>query len=158
MKRRAGWLYLEDRYMDNLGNNHPTNGNDHEKPIPFEDGLANQPPLSSAPTAGSPGVSRAPLNLGGGGGGTTAARPTPAIKTSSPITKKASEQVASAERITGVKTFFTKLHPGAMEFLDEQVNTWLKENPHVHVKQTNITTGEVQAKKTEPNIIICLWY
>jgi len=58
----------------------------------------------------------------------------------------------------GVKTFFTKLHPGAMNFLDEQITKWLKENPHVTVKRTNIVTGQVQAKKTEPNIIITVWY
>jgi ABC-type glycerol-3-phosphate transport system substrate-binding protein len=68
------------------------------------------------------------------------------------------QRASSAERISGVKTFFTKLHPGALEFLDEQISGWLKDHPDVHVKHTNITTGEVQAKKTEPNIIITLWY
>ena len=67
-------------------------------------------------------------------------------------------KVVSSARITGVKTFFTKLHPGAIEFLDEQICMWLKGNPGVSIKQTNVTTGLVQSKKTEPNILITVWY
>jgi hypothetical protein len=59
---------------------------------------------------------------------------------------------------TGVKTFFTKLHTGAIDFLDEQITNWLKQNPGIIIKQTNTTVGEVQGKKTEPNIIITVWY
>lgn len=156
--RTCRFILLEDRYMDNLGNNHPAGNDNSDKPIPFDDGLGQQSPLSSDPVAGSPGVSRAPLNLGGGGNPTAAKAVAPKIATSSPISQKPAERTTSTERITGVKTFFTKLHPGALEFLDEQINGWLKDNPNVRVKHTNVTTGEVQAKKTEPNIIICLWY
>jgi hypothetical protein len=67
-------------------------------------------------------------------------------------------KAAPAGRIEGVRTFFTKLHPGAISFLDEQITRWLKENPGVTVKRTNIVVGEVQAKKTEPNILISVWY
>jgi hypothetical protein len=142
--------------MDNTGNNHLAGSNDIDKPIPFDNGPDRQPPLNSTPAAGSPSVSRAPLNLGGSSLATP--RPAPKITTPTPVPRGPAERTAPTERITGVKTFFTKLHPGAMEFLDDQVNAWLKENPSIHVKHTNITTGEVQAKKTEPNIIICLWY
>ena len=142
--------------MDNVGNsNHP--GNDFEKPIPFDDGLSDAS-SGHPPAGGAGGVSRAPLNLGGGPATPAPSKPAAKIVTSSPITKKPEEHVASGERITGLKTFFTKLHPGAMEFLDDLVNDWLKENPNVVVKRTNVTTGEVQAKKTEPNIIVCIWY
>jgi len=65
---------------------------------------------------------------------------------------------APTGRITSCKTFFTKLHPGAIEFLDEQISNWLRENPDVVVKSTNTIMGEVQAKKTEPNILITVWY
>jgi len=61
-------------------------------------------------------------------------------------------------RITGCKTFFTKLHPGAINFLDGQITEWLKKNPSITVKSTDSTVGEVQAKKTEPNLIITVWY
>ena len=87
--------------------------------------------------------------------------PAPAPRPAAPVPVRRTvpeAPVPSGERITGVKTFFTKLHPGALEFMDEQIGGWLKEHPEIHIKHTNITTGEVQAKKTEPNIIITLWY
>jgi hypothetical protein len=73
-------------------------------------------------------------------------------------TKEAPRETAGIGRIEGVKTFFTKLHPGAINFLDEQITKWLKENPGVSIKRTNVITGQIQAKKTEPNIIITVWY
>ena len=75
-----------------------------------------------------------------------------------PVAKKPLSKAVSTDRISGVKTFFTKLHPGAIQFLDEQICDWLKANPAVIIKRTNVTTGEIQAKKTEPNIIITVWY
>jgi len=75
-----------------------------------------------------------------------------------PVAQRPAARVVSTDRITGVKTFFTKLHPGALQFLDEQITDWLKQNPGISIKRTDVTTGEVQAKKTEPNIIITIWY
>ncbi len=152
--------------MDNLGNN-STPGNNVEKPIPFDNGEKPMPPGNPAP---APSVSRAPLNLGGAGKpaaapptpvATPAPAPAPAPRPAAPVPVRRTvpeAPVPSGGRITGVKTFFTKLHPGALEFMDEQIGGWLKEHPEIHIKHTNITTGEVQAKKTEPNIIITLWY
>ena len=150
--------------MDNLGNNNRLSNSD--QPIPFDD--VDKPiPLGNDPSNDSPGVSRAPLTLGGGGGQPTPApklapkpapKPAPKIVTSTPSATKPTAPVTSGARITGIKTFFTKLHPGALEFLDEQINSWLAKNPQVSIKHTNITTGQVQSKKTEPNIIITVWY
>jgi len=112
------------------------------KPIPFD-----------ADDTSKASVSHSPLNLGGGG--TTQA---PKVEMPKIAATKPAQEKVPTNRITGVKTFFTKLHPGAMEFLDEQITNWLKENPGVAIKLTNTTTGEVQAKKTEPNIIITVWY
>ncbi|MFC1793653.1 hypothetical protein ACFL3Q_08720 [Planctomycetota bacterium] len=67
-------------------------------------------------------------------------------------------EIASTDRISGVKTFFTILQPGSMNFLDEQITRWLTENPGVAIKQTNVTVGEVEGDKKEPNIIINVWY
>jgi hypothetical protein len=108
------------------------------KPIPFDEG-----------DTGESEVSHSPLNLGGA----TAQKPQTGI-----TAKPSGRFTSSPERITGVKTFFAKLHPGAIEFLDEQITNWLKNNPGTVVKRTNVTTGEVQAKKTEPNIIVTVWY
>ncbi|MGD8499810.1 MAG: hypothetical protein PVJ86_04140 [Phycisphaerales bacterium] len=124
---------------------------DLDKPIPFDDGGAS-----------GTGVSHAPLDLGGG-----STAQAPKIEVPKPAAKptekrvtgvKPTAKVISGDRIVGIKTFFTKLHPGAMNFLDEQITRWLKENPGVEIKRTNVATGDVQAKKTEPNIIITVWY
>ncbi len=120
-------------------------------PIPFDDG------------ASETGVSHAPLDLGGGmAPAPQAAAPKPVVKPSPSVVAapgpRAVQRAVPARRIEGVKTFFTKLHPGAIEFLDEQIMRWLKENPEVDIKRTNVTVGEVQAKKTEPNILVTIWY
>ncbi len=133
--------------MENLNINNPLNqpspiNKDIDKPIPFDD---------SAP--GEKGVSHAPLDLGG-----TSPVQIPKVEMPKPAAKKPTEKIASTDRIGGVKTFFTKLHPGALNFLDEQITRWLTENPDVQVKRTNVVTGHLQAKKTEPNILITVWY
>jgi hypothetical protein len=133
--------------MDNINLNNPLNqprpvNKDVDKPIPFDD---------SGP--GESGISHAPLDLGG-----TSPVQIPKVQAPKPVQKKPVVKAASTDRIAGVKTFFTKLHPGAMNFLDEQISRWLADNPGIRIKQTNVTTGEVQAKKTEPNIIITVWY
>jgi len=144
--------------MNNLGNSSFSSEND--KPIPLGDN----------PSSGSPGVSRAPLNLGGGSGGQAvpvakpapkvAAAPAPAPRKPTPVAAApaGAPAVPAGGRITGMKTFFTKLHAGAIDFLGEQICRWLEENPEINIKMTNITTGDVQGKKTEPNLIITVWY
>lgn len=119
---------------------------DLDEPIPFDDG-----DISEA------GVSHSPLNLGGGEM-PDVPMVEPAAGAVIPTAKKAAEKIVSTDRITGVKTFFTKLHPGAIEFLDEQITNWLNGNPGIRIHRTNITTGEVTSKKVEPNIIITVWY
>ena len=133
--------------MENLNINNPLNqpepiNKDIDKPIPFDD---------SGPS--EKGVSHAPLDLGG-----NSPVQIPKIEMPKPAAKKPTEKIASTDRIGGVKTFFTKLHPGALNFLDEQITRWLTENPGIQVKRTNVVTGHLQAKKTEPNILITVWY
>ena len=154
--------------MDNLGNNQRLGNND--QPIPFDD--VDKPiPLENSAPNDSPGVSRAPLNLGGGASQRASApkpaprpvpkpvaKPAPKIVVPTAPARKSTVPVASAERIVAVKTFFTKLHAGAIEFLDEQIARWLEKNPQVTIKHTNMVTGDIQGKKTEPNIIITIWY
>jgi hypothetical protein len=134
--------------MDNFDIDKTPPHRDRNEPIPFDDD----------DTSGA-GVSHSPLDLSGGGAPAPAAGAGPKIEMpAQPAIKKPAEKITSAERITGVKTFFTKLHSGAMEFLDEQITKWLKDNPAINIKRTNTATGEVQGKKTEPNIIITIWY
>ena len=111
---------------------------------------------------GESGVSHAPLDLGGGSAAQApkVAAPQPAAKPSrSALTgEKPTGKVVSTDRIVGMKTFFTKLHAGAIAFLEEQIARWLKANPDIVVKRTNAVTGPVTGKKVEQNIIITVWY
>ncbi len=133
---------------NNLNLNEPLPLNeDINKPIPFDN-----------TDAGSSGVSHSPLDLGGSSPLEMPKVEKPKIEVPRPTAQKPAENIVSTERITGVKTFFTKLHAGAMNFLDEQITKWLHENPGVTIKRTNIVTGPVQGKKTEPNVIISVWY
>ena len=125
-------------------------------PIPFE---------NIGP--GESGISHAPLDLGGGStapapkaAAPKAAAPKPVAKPSASLATggQAGENLMSGDRIVAMKTFFTKLHAGAIDFLEEQIARWLKSNPDVVVKRTNVVTGPVVGKKVEPNIIITVWY
>ena len=142
--------------MDNLdlGNPGPQDLNEPislDGPIPFDD-----------ISPGESGVSHAPLDLGGAGAAKApkVAPPRPAAKPSGSTSRgeKRAGKTASTDRIVGVKTFFTKLHAGAISFLEEQIARWLKDNPGIVVKRTNVVTGDVVGKKVEPNIIITIWY
>jgi hypothetical protein len=138
---------LKGYQMDNFDSIELPPSEKNTDPIPFDD----------SDDTSSSSISHSPLNLGGGG---TAEAPKVEIKPQPTGlgAKRPTEEIVSAERITGAKTFFTKLHAGAIEFLDEQITNWLKNNPGVTIKRTNTVTGEVQGKKTEPNIIITVWY
>ncbi len=131
--------------MDNFDSSNITPGKDRNAPIPFDDDDKSRAS-----------VSHSPLNLGGGTAEAPKAEATPHL--AKPDAKKPAEKIVSAERITGVKTFFTKLHAGSLDFLDEQITKWLKNNPGITIKRINTVTGEVQGKKTEPNIIVTIWY
>ncbi len=125
--------------MDNLDSGSLGN-EDLDKPIPFDD------------ETGEPSISHSPLSLGGGSGAGV-----PEVEIPKPAAKPA-EKMVSSDRITGFKTFFTKLHVGSLDFLDGQITSWLKDNPGIIIKRTNTATGMLVGKKTEPNIIITVWY
>jgi len=111
-----------------------------QKPIPFDNSQGN--------------VSHSPLNLGGSPSEDSHSAPEPTGR----LEKSPGEIVSWPDRITGVKTFFTKLHPGAIEFMDEQITNWLRDNPGVQIKRTNTIAGDIVGKKTEPNIVVTIWY
>jgi hypothetical protein len=137
--------------MDNV-NGSNFGGQNINDSIPFDQDLDKPIPLEEIGIGGG-GVSHAPLDLGG-----SSPVELPQIEVPKPVAQKPAGKVASSDRITGIKTFFTKLHPGAINFLDEQITKWLAENPEIAIKRTNIITGEIQGKKTDPNIIISVWY
>jgi len=132
--------------MDNSNVNKPASEKDHNESIPWDNANAS--------------VSHSPLNLGGSRPSASAPTPAPTpVPVTTPTIKKVGvKMVSSPDRTTGMRTFFAKLHVGSMEFIDEQVSSWLKENPGVVVKHTNTTTGMVVSKVTEPNLIVTVWY
>ena len=144
--------------MDNFESSNFPSPERNTDPIPFDDGA----------DLSEPSVSHAPLDLGGGGVIEQVPKEktpkieipsSPPVAAPKPATASApAETQGSQDRITGVRTFFTKLHAGAIDFLSEQITKWLKENPGITIKRTNVVTGEIQGKKTEPNIIITIWY
>jgi hypothetical protein len=144
--------------MDNPNNGNLGNQN-LNKPVSLDDDLDKPIPLEDV-DSGSAGVSHSPLDLGGsrpvGVQKVPKPQPKPA-EAAAPIVNMAAQAI-SGGRISGVKTFFTKLHAGALNFLDEQIVDWLKKNPDIAIKRTNVCVGEVQGKKTEPNIVITIWY
>ncbi|MCP4611856.1 MAG: hypothetical protein GY845_24400 [Planctomycetes bacterium] len=143
--------------MDNF-NGSGFGGQNIDDPIPLDQDFDKPIPLDDISIGGG-GISHAPLDLGGSSP-VEMPKPVemPSIEVPKPAAQKAVKKVTSSDRITSVKTFFTKLHPGAINFLDEQITKWLAENPEVVIKRTNIITGEIQAKKTDPNIIITVWF
>lgn len=59
---------------------------------------------------------------------------------------------------TRVRTFHTKLNDGAFAFLDNQINEWIDSNDDVEVKFCNTTIGVVEGKRSEPHVIMTIWY
>ena len=57
-----------------------------------------------------------------------------------------------------VRTFHAKLSEAALRHLDEQVNSWLKDNPTVKVKFANTTVGLFEGKHSEPNLVLTVFY
>jgi len=122
----------------------------------------NKPTPSGPANTNKVNISNSPLDLG-------ASRPVevnkipkpqpqpvavPAVKM--PITS--SVQSVPTGKISGVKTIYTKLHAGSLDFLDGLINEWIKENPTKEIKIVQTTVGEIQGKKTEANIIVSIWY
>lgn len=102
-------------------------------------------------------ISHAPLSLGGNSSSNSTVQ-TSKAPLQPAISRPPGKPVDSTERITGMKTFYTKLHAGAIDFMEEQIKGWLEKNPGIVIKRTNVVVGEVIAKKTEPNLVITVWY
>ena len=126
--------------------NIPPPSESDDEPIPFEDNVDDSEQSA---------VSHAPLNLGSEQ--TPTQQSVPSIQPIKPAVQK-KDEIPSGSRIIGVKTFFAKLHAGAIEYLDTQVTEWLQKNPEVVIKRISAVTGDVQGKTVEPNIIITIWY
>ena len=96
---------MDDFDIEDFGKKTPDE-DEGDIPIPFDD-------------IDDTDVSHTPLNLGD----TPAPAPAkPKKHLDQPIKIKSGGKIVSTDRITGVKTFFTKLHAGAIDFINDQVN------------------------------------
>lgn len=66
--------------------------------------------------------------------------------------------IKSDKGATRVRTFHTRLAANAMSYMDDQINRWIDQNPDIEVKFTNATVGVVEGKKSEPHLIVTVWY
>ena len=62
------------------------------------------------------------------------------------------------QNATRVRTFHAKLNDAAINYLSEQINEWIDSHEDVEVKFTNTTIGVVEGKRTEPHLIVNVWY
>ena len=130
--------------MDNFGSSN-FGDDDFKEPIPFD-------------SLGGGDASSSPMDLDRGDSEEKIPSISPASTPTEPTVVKPGKAIVSSDRITGVKTFFTKLHSGSIDFLDEIITDWLSDNPGLTVKRTNMVIGEVHSKTTEPNLIVSVWY
>ena len=128
--------------MENFDINNTSQRKDDPEPIPFNQA-----------DPGSANVSHTPLNLGADN-----SEEVPKIEVAKPTVEKTKDKIVSSDRITGVRTFFAKSHAGSIDFLGQQITNWLKNNPDIRIKRTNMATGDIVGKKTEPNILMTVWY
>ncbi len=56
------------------------------------------------------------------------------------------------------RIFHAKLNDGALQFVQDQINNWIDQNPEVDIKQLNTNVGVVEGKSSEPHLIITLFY
>ncbi len=56
------------------------------------------------------------------------------------------------------RIFHAKLNDGALQYVQNQINDWIDQNPEVDVKHLNTNVGVVEGKSSEPHLIITLFY
>ncbi len=56
------------------------------------------------------------------------------------------------------RIFHAKLNDGALQFVQDQINDWIDQNPEVDIKHLNTNVGVVEGKSSEPHLIITLFY
>jgi len=86
-----------------------------------------------------------------------------AAETDSVQTQQRAQKFQRSLNLTGqgatrVRTFHTKLTDAAMSYLAGLINEWLDASPDVEVKFASTTVGVVEGKRSEPHLIITVWY
>ena len=58
---------------------------------------------------------------------------------------------------THVKTFYCKLRPDAIQYLDDQINEWLDKHPEYEVKSVTSSVGKLVGKNIEDALFLNVW-
>ena len=56
-----------------------------------------------------------------------------------------------------VRTFTAKTTKEGIAYMDEQINTWLAENPDVVVKFVTVVPGDIIGRTRDPSLFISVW-
>lgn len=64
----------------------------------------------------------------------------------------------AADPPTRVRTFHSKLTPGALAHMDDLINEWIDSNPGIFIKHVNTTVGPFEAKHVEQHLIVTIFY
>ena len=134
------------------------------------DPLGEPIPIASADDSADDGPKLAPISLepmqganDAGGSDVTASSKIRTFESSSTLNRDTRADLKRPLNISGkgatrVRTFHTKLNDGAFAFLDGQINEWIDSNDNIEVKFCNTTIGVVEAKRSEPHVIMTVWY
>jgi len=85
------------------------------------------------------------------------------FESQSGLAKPGMEQFRRSLNTTGqgatrVRTFHTKLNDAAMRFMDQQIAEWIDSHDDIEVKLCSTTVGVVEGKRSEPHLIVTVWY
>jgi len=59
---------------------------------------------------------------------------------------------------TRCRTFHAKLNDGAIAYMNEQINEWCDNNPHIDMKFATSAIGIFEGKHPEPHLIVTVFY
>ena len=59
---------------------------------------------------------------------------------------------------TRCRCFHSKLTPGALAHMDDQINEWIDHHPDIYIKNVTSTVGPFEAKHVEQHLIVTIYY
>jgi hypothetical protein len=59
---------------------------------------------------------------------------------------------------TRIRCFHSKLTPGALAHMDDQINEWVDTHPDIYIKKVTTTVGPFEAKHVEQHLIVTIFY
>ncbi len=62
------------------------------------------------------------------------------------------------EGATRCRTFHAKLNDGAVAFMNRQINEWADAHPEIVIKFASTTMGVWEGKKSDPTLIVTVFY